>query len=70
MLTNNSSHPGLTIIFSSLAVVIQYADNLLKCFSTSVSILISVILSVFLFDFQLSWGVTLGGAMVLAATYF
>ena len=37
---------------SSTALVIQYADNLLKCFSTSLSILLSVAISVAVFDFQ------------------
>ncbi|SCV74579.1 BQ2448_7608 [Microbotryum intermedium] len=36
------------------ALVMKHADNLLKCFSTSMSILLSVVASVFLFNFQVS----------------
>jgi hypothetical protein len=34
--------------------VMKYADNLLKCFATSLSILLSVVASVVLFDFNVS----------------
>ncbi|GAA6025324.1 hypothetical protein JCM10207_006246 [Rhodosporidiobolus poonsookiae] len=51
------------------ALVMQYADNLLKCFSTSLSILISVAASVVLFNFRLSVGILLGAVLVLAATF-
>ncbi|BGP20479.1 hypothetical protein JCM10213v2_008640 [Rhodosporidiobolus nylandii] len=51
------------------ALVMQYADNLLKCFSTSLSILISVAASVVLFDFQISLGIFLGAVLVLGATF-
>ena len=46
-----------------------YADTILKCFSTSVSILISVVASVFLFNFQLTPGVATGSGLVVFATY-
>ncbi|GAA5988482.1 hypothetical protein JCM11641_007166 [Rhodosporidiobolus odoratus] len=52
------------------ALVMQYADNLLKCFSTSLSILLSVAASVVLFDFQISLGIFLGSLLVLSATFF
>ncbi|SCZ98283.1 BZ3500_MvSof-1268-A1-R1_Chr3-2g06270 [Microbotryum saponariae] len=51
------------------ALVMKHADNLLKCFSTSMSILLSVVASVFLFNFQVNLGIVFGSAMVLAATY-
>ncbi|KAK4056347.1 hypothetical protein OIO90_002490 [Microbotryomycetes sp. JL221] len=51
------------------ALVIQYADNLLKCFSTSLSILLSVALSVWLFDFHVTLPVIIGSILVIASTY-
>ncbi|SGY85540.1 BQ5605_C009g05762 [Microbotryum silenes-dioicae] len=51
------------------ALVMKHADNLLKCFSTSMSILLSVVASVFLFNFQVNLGIVFGSAMVLVATY-
>ncbi|GAA5917865.1 hypothetical protein JCM5296_006661 [Sporobolomyces johnsonii] len=51
------------------ALVMQHADNLLKCFSTSLSILLSVAASVVLFQFQVSLGITLGALLVLGATF-
>jgi UDP-sugar transporter A1/2/3 len=36
------------------ALVMQYADNILKCFSTSLSILLSFVASIYLFSFQVS----------------
>lgn len=36
------------------ALVMQYADNILKCFSTSLSILLSFVASIYLFQFQVS----------------
>ncbi|GAA5927500.1 hypothetical protein JCM1841_000942 [Sporobolomyces salmonicolor] len=51
------------------ALVMQHADNLLKCFSTSLSILLSVAASVVLFQFQMSLGITLGALLVLGATF-
>lgn len=52
-----------------VAVVVKYADNILKGFATSVSIVVSSIFSIFLFGFypHLAWNV--GAALVLLATY-
>jgi UDP-sugar transporter A1/2/3 len=50
-----------------VAAVIVYADNILKGFATSVSIVLSSIISVFLFSFELSAGFVLGAAMVVVA---
>ncbi|KAM0789843.1 hypothetical protein ACM66B_006690 [Microbotryomycetes sp. NB124-2] len=51
------------------ALVIQHADNLLKCFSTSLSILLSVALSVLLFDFHVTVPVVVGAVLVVASTF-
>ena len=37
-----------------VAVVVKYADNILKGFACSLAIIISSIISIFLFGFQLS----------------
>ncbi|KAI9221213.1 nucleotide-sugar transporter-domain-containing protein [Blastocladiella britannica] len=52
-----------------VSLVVKYADNILKGFATSVSILLSSVTSVFLFDFELSLYFTLGASLVMAATY-
>jgi UDP-sugar transporter A1/2/3 len=51
------------------AMVIKYSDNILKGFATSLSIVISFLASVALFDFQISFTFTLGSVIVLAATW-
>ncbi|TFL07469.1 nucleotide-sugar transporter-domain-containing protein [Pterulicium gracile] len=51
------------------ALVIKYADNILKGFSTSLSIVISFLASVALFDFQMSFTFLLGSGIVLVATW-
>ncbi|BGP51986.1 hypothetical protein JCM10450v2_007957 [Rhodotorula kratochvilovae] len=51
------------------ALVMQHADNLLKCFSTSLSILLSVAASVVLFHFHITLGIFLGAVLVLGATF-
>ncbi|GAA6013919.1 hypothetical protein JCM11491_000473 [Sporobolomyces phaffii] len=50
------------------ALVILHADNLLKCFATSLSILLSLVASVLLFNFHITPGITFGAAVVLLAT--
>ena len=52
-----------------VAVVVKYADNILKGFATSVSIIASCIGSIFLFNFQISLAFIAGGSMVILATY-
>ena len=42
-----------------VAIVVKYADNILKGFSTSLSIIISCVASVFLFDYVISLGLIL-----------
>jgi solute carrier family 35 (UDP-sugar transporter), member A1/2/3 len=51
------------------AMVIKYSDNILKGFATSLSIVISFLASVALFDFQISFTFTLGSMIVLTATW-
>jgi UDP-sugar transporter A1/2/3 len=50
------------------ALVIKHADNILKGFATSLSILISSLASVALFNFTLSFAFVAGSSVVLAAT--
>jgi len=51
------------------AIVIKYSDNILKGFATSLSIVISFIASVALFNYHLSFTFLLGSAIVLNATW-
>jgi len=51
------------------ALVIKYADNILKGFATSLSIVISCLASVALFDFPLTFTFALGASVVLVATW-
>ncbi|KAF9111448.1 hypothetical protein BGX27_004928 [Mortierella sp. AM989] len=52
-----------------VAVVVKYADNILKSFATSVSIVISAIASVALFGSRIGIVFVIGTALVLGATY-
>jgi len=52
-----------------VAVVVKYADNILKGFATSGSIIIACVASMYLFDFQLSVQFSVGTALVLIAVY-
>ncbi|OSX65133.1 hypothetical protein POSPLADRAFT_1167334 [Postia placenta MAD-698-R-SB12] len=51
------------------ALVIKYADNILKGFATSLSIVISFLASVALFNFQMTLTFILGSSVVLVATW-
>jgi UDP-sugar transporter A1/2/3 len=51
------------------AMVIKYSDNILKGFATSLSIVISFLASVALFDFQITFTFILGSVIVLIATW-
>ncbi|XP_040000590.1 solute carrier family 35 member A3b isoform X2 [Xiphias gladius] len=54
-----------------VAVVIKYADNILKGFATSLSIIVSTLISYFLLDDFNPTGVFfIGTALVIAATFF
>lgn len=52
-----------------VAVVVKYADNILKGFATSAAIVLSCIASMYFFDFQLSLQFTVGAALVMTAVY-
>ena len=52
-----------------VAVVVKYADNILKGFATSLSIILSCIASVFLFEFVVSGTFVVGAGVVLYATH-
>lgn len=51
------------------AVVIKYSDNILKGFATSLSIIISFLASVALFNFNITPGFLFGSTTVLMATF-
>ena len=51
------------------ALVIKYADNILKGFATSLSIVISFLASVALFNFHITIAFVLGALVVLVATW-
>ena len=52
-----------------VANVVKYADNLLKGFATSISVVLSCLVSIFLFDdFTLSFKFILGTSLVLLST--
>lgn len=52
-----------------VAIVVKYADNILKGFATSLSIIISGIISVYFFDFEPSIQFQLGTLVVIMSTY-
>ncbi|KAH9958290.1 nucleotide-sugar transporter-domain-containing protein [Russula dissimulans] len=51
------------------ALVIKYADNIMKGFATSLSIVISFLASVGLFHFRITGSFILGASVVVAATW-
>jgi len=51
------------------SVVIRDADNIVKNFATSISIVLSLLVSVFLFDFRLTWTYVIGTGMVLLSMH-
>ena len=52
-----------------VAVVVKYADNILKGFATSAAIILSCIASMYFFDFQLSWQFVTGASLVMLSVY-
>lgn len=52
-----------------VAVVVKYADNILKGFATSLSIIISGMISVYFFDFEPSIQFQLGTLVVILSTF-
>lgn len=51
-----------------MAVVVKYADNVLKVFATSFSIILSCIISAFAFDFRPNLLFMVGASLVVAST--
>eukprot|EP01135_Chromosphaera_perkinsii_P010991 Nk52_evm25s2309 gene=Nk52_evmTU25s2309 len=60
----NQAFGGLVV-----AVVVKYADNILKSFATSVSIILSSVLSIYLFSWEPTANFILGAGMVMGAVY-
>lgn len=52
-----------------VAVVVKYADNILKGFATSLAIIISCVASIYIFDFHLTVSFTLGAALVICSIF-
>ena len=52
-----------------VAMVIKYADNILKGFATSISIILSTVASVFMFNFVVTLYFSIGAVLVCFATY-
>ena len=52
-----------------VAVVVKYADNLLKGFATSIAIILSCIVSIILFDFHLTPQFSIGTLLVLGSIF-
>lgn len=52
-----------------VAVVVKYADNILKGFATSLAIIISCIASIFLFKFYLTFQFAIGALLVIASIF-
>merc|ERR1740139_1628967 len=51
------------------AVVVKYGDNVLKNFTTSCSVILGTLISVFLFDFHLTVQFAWGAALVMVSAY-
>ena len=52
-----------------VGVVVKYADNILKGFAAAVSIVMSCVVSVYLFSFKLTVPFVSGAGLVMLATY-
>lgn len=52
-----------------VALVVKYADNILKGFATSLAIVISCVASIYLFDFHLTLQFTLGAIFVIFSIF-
>ena len=52
-----------------VAVVVKYADNILKGYATSISIIISCVFSVFFFGFEITTLFVFGSSLVMYAVY-
>lgn len=52
-----------------VAIVVKYADNILKGFATSLSIIVSGVISIYLFSFQPSGVFIVGALIVMLSSY-
>ncbi|XP_042202943.1 UDP-N-acetylglucosamine transporter-like isoform X2 [Homarus americanus] len=52
-----------------VAMVVKYADNILKGFATSLAIVISTVASVFLFDFVITFQFAIGTTLVIGTIF-
>ena len=52
-----------------VAMVVKYADNILKGFATSLAIIFSCAVSIYLFDFHLTLQFALGTLLVMASVF-
>lgn len=52
-----------------VAVVVKYADNILKGFANSISIILSCAISYFIFDFHINLFFNIGSCLVIYSTY-
>lgn len=52
-----------------VAVVVKYADNILKGFATSLAIVLSCMVSIYLFSFQLTLQFTFGTILVIISVF-
>ncbi|KAK0183155.1 hypothetical protein PV327_001223 [Microctonus hyperodae] len=52
-----------------VALVVKYADNILKGFATSMAIIISCIASVYLFNFELTFLFVFGASLVICSIF-
>ena len=52
-----------------VGLVVRYADNILKGFATSISIILSSVISIWLFNFELTLCFSIGALLVVYATY-
>ncbi|XP_043260701.1 UDP-galactose translocator [Colletes gigas] len=52
-----------------VAMVVKYADNILKGFATSLAIIISCVASIYLFDFNLTPKFSLGAVLVICSIF-
>lgn len=71
--TNFGLLAWIVVFFQSVggllvAVVMKYADNILKGYATSFSILLSTIVSIFLFNVELKSSFVVGGVAVVVST--
>lgn len=52
-----------------VAVVVKYADNILKGFATSLAIILSCIFSIYLFDFSINYSFVIGTIFVIFSVF-